>query len=364
MKKKLLVSLAFLMSLALAACGGQSNPPVNLTTTTAPTLPALQALPIPPRSGQGQIAFTSFDPSNQHKTYILNTDSGGPTNLTDDLADDLNPVWSPDGNKIVFVSDRNSFNGIYLMSANGSIASLNNNQSKGDNNDPVWSPDGTKIAFDSDRLTPPNSIAPASDIYVMNADGSNETHLTQGWSPIWSPSGKQIAFSKFSNIYVMASDGSGVTLLRKSYTQSDGNSQVAWSPDGNKIAFTYSEPNNGPWEIYIMNADGSNQTRLTNTKWDSSPAWSPDGKQLAFESKRDDNFQIYIMNADGSEQTRLTNDTNSNVSPAWSPNGKKIAFYSVFQNSVCLISADGGNATCINLGSIQIDLNFLFAWRP
>ncbi|MEE8575969.1 MAG: DPP IV N-terminal domain-containing protein, partial [candidate division Zixibacteria bacterium] len=76
----------------------------------------------------------------------------------------------------------------------------------------------------------------------------------------------------------------------------------------------------GNYEIYVMNADGTEQTRLTNnTSSDGSPSWSPDGGKIAFASRRDGNWEIYVMNADGTEQTRLTNNNSSDGGPSWSP---------------------------------------------
>ncbi len=83
-------------------------------------------------------------------------------------------------------------------------------------------------------------------------------------------------------------------------------------------------------EIYVMNVDGSGQTRLTNNSAiDARPAWSPDGKRISFQSTRDGNVEIYVMNADGSGQTRLTNNSAIDARPAWSPDGKHIAFQSL-----------------------------------
>lgn len=92
-----------------------------------------------------------------------------------------------------------------------------------------------------------------------------------------------------------------------------------------KIAFA--SDRDGNFEVYLMDADGGGQQRLTeNPAEDYSPAWSPDGKRLAFVSTRDGNAEVYVMNADGTGQTRLTNNTASDLRPAWSPDGTRIAF--------------------------------------
>jgi len=103
---------------------------------------------------------------------------------------------------------------------------------------------------------------------------------------------------------------------------------MPWTkPPRGKIAFMSDRDGNA--EIYVMNADGSNQVRLTNnSSADTDPAWSPDSKKIAFTSDRDGNDEIYVMNANGTVLTRLTHDPGTDKEPSWSPDGSKIAFTS------------------------------------
>ena len=138
---------------------------------------------------------------------------------------------------------------------------------------------------------------------------------------------KRIAFSSNRHgnleIYVMDPDGTHQTRLTRHQAEDDN---PAWSPDGSKITFV--SDRDGNREIYTMDADGSNLTNLTNHPAnDFGFCWSPDNRTIVFVSTRDGHAEIYSMHADGSQPTRLTHSMNS-FAPSYSYDGRKIAFMS------------------------------------
>jgi TolB protein len=234
------------------------------------------------------------------------------------------------------------------------------------------SPDGKKIIFDSDRLTAGtlcNGVRSynVDDLFSMNGDGAELTHLTRGSSVTWSPDSKNIAFHASASYY--ASDGlvtgcpirtdpgsatsdsdifvvnvddllAGVVQPTNITNSPDWiDDDPDWSPDGQKIVFTRHPVTDNPRlsnqaELYLINPDGSDLQRLTfNQEEERAPAWAPDGTRIVFmcrigaEVNPMADFEICVMNADGTGLTQLTDNSVFDGTPTFSPDGRHILFH-------------------------------------
>jgi Tol biopolymer transport system component len=167
---------------------------------------------------------------------------------------------------------------------------------------PAWSRDGSQIAFTSF----PGFQAVLT---IMNADGTGRFPIASfsgAANPDWSPDNWTLVFEHVHSIWTF----NRLTQTGLRLTNTTVDSQPRYSPNGSKIVFQSTR--DGQSEIYVMNSDGTGQTRLTNNPaWDSAPAWSPDGTKILFTSLRDGPMSpaLYLMNADGSGQTRVTDGT-------------------------------------------------------
>jgi TolB protein len=264
------------------------------------------------------ILFTREEGGNR-EIYSMDPAGGGQRNLTNNAAEDSAATWSPDGRLIAFHTDRDRQFEIYVMDANGTNLRRLTFDPAFDKN-PAWSPDGKQLVFESARDG-------NSDLYVMDSEGGNVRRLTTDpaadYDPAWSPDGTRIAFASRrrggnNDIWVMNADGSNQTSLDE-----DPHIEYnpAWSPDSKTIAF-HSDRLGGSSQIWFMNADGTSPHRLTQTSqgtgaFDYNPVWAPDGETLAFQSNLRGNYDIYIINVDGSDLTRLTDSPFDDLVPDW-----------------------------------------------
>ncbi len=276
------------------------------------------ALPAFP-GANGKIVFVSHRDGNS-EIYVMSDGGLDQTRLTNDLAIDEQPAWSPDGTRIAWArTDRSNFQGIWVMNADGSNQTMVTSGASGADANPAWSPDGTKIVFASIR----DNIN--GDIYVMDANGQNQTRLTTSGSnlePAWSPDGTKIVFNHSGvsdqDVWVMNANGTGQTNLSNDPGHFDG--EPVWSPDGTKIAFV--SRRSGPDQIFVMNADGSNPVNVSNdlNVDDDDPAWSPDGTRFAFTSDRGGGqTDIWAMTSGGASPAALTTALQPDADPDWQP---------------------------------------------
>jgi len=214
-----------------------------------------------------------------------------------------------------------------------------------------WSPDSKRLAFASVQ----SLVGDDLEIYVMNADGTGLTQLTNNavddFSPSWSPDGKRLVFKSTGDqngLFLMNADGTSQTAIPNT-TSLD--SFPDWSPTGQQIVYVNDLGKQGTG-LAVINADGTGYKKLTSTV-DMYPAWSPDGKHIAFQSNRDSDLEIYVMSADGTGQTRLTTAISDDIYPTWSPDSNWILFSSRRDDrtnlKLYIMKADGTQQTNLNL---------------
>lgn len=251
-----------------------------------------------------QVVFQS-NRTGSNQIFIMNMDAGKPRQLGDFPLGAETPVFSPDGQRIVFdvyVGDNN--NDVFTINSDGSnLKQLTD--SPGYDGHPHWSADGRRIVFNSDRTTPDPNAGWSDrwhEIFSMNADGSDiqqHTHCEAVCTfGSLSPDGKKVLYRK-----VIEAPG------------------LNW-------ALGSIEKNS---EIFIADLDGGNETNISkNAAFDGWPVFSPDGKHVTFASNRNGpalTGQVWLMNTDGSGLQQLSEGPWSHAQPAWGFDGKHIYAY-------------------------------------
>lgn len=324
------------LSLVLAACTTASAqaPQLDLTVEVEKATPTPGPSPTPSPepvrtmspekavelADLGWIAFTASE-GGRRDVWLIRPDGTGEYNLTGDLVNTFAeaPVWSPDGSLIAFdgVPGSDVSRDIYIVNVGGTPRQRQVTTLPGFDCYPSFSPDGELIVYMSERDK-------NRDLYIMDLEGNDVRQLTSAsaydYEPNWSPDGKKIVFSSRrdgnSEIYVMDADGRNVVRLTD---EPKLDWRAVWSPDGEWIAFE--SWRSGKSDVYLMRPDGSELTRLTNSlAEDGNPTFSPDGRYLVFHSQRTGNYQLFIMElADPDNQWHLETGSVRALLPMWSP---------------------------------------------
>ena len=306
-------------------------------------------------SASNPIVFTSNIDGNQ-EIFSLDPDKAELVNLTKSSHNEYAPALSPDGSRLAFLSGDEEHNVLQVITLNGEKANRTAvSQIDGGHRDHRWAPSGERLAYlvqnggdptthvagyDGSKTMDLTMIVahevggwsydgssvvftvrggPGQGIYIRNPDGVNEVRLTdqKDYKPVWSPNSHKIAFISERDgnpeIYVMNSDATELTRITESGSPEY---DISWSPDGRKLAFV-SDRDGNP-EIYVVDVRGGEVNRLTrNSVRDDQPVWSRNGKSIAFVSYQDGDGEIVMMDADGQNQQRLTNNGYDDYAPTW-----------------------------------------------
>ena len=262
-----------------------------------------------------KIAFSSNRKGNW-EIYIMNPDGSRQERLTRNSAGDYSPVWSPTGEQILFTSDRDGNRDLYIMDADGSRVRRVFGKSAG-RSEPTWAPDGDRIAFHAET--------PQWSIQTATIHGGNVKQVAfaewRGGNPSWSADGKEIAFvgnvgGTRRILIVKLGSGNVRTFLpkEKSWMYSP-----AWSPEGDKLAFTWYKWDIGDKSaIFMANRDGSRLKQVSKPALGAySPAWSPEGDKIVYtEEPVEGDRQIVVIDVKTGRKKQLTR-RGLNITPSW-----------------------------------------------
>lgn len=253
--------------------------------------------------------------SGNKEIYVVDFDGNGLTRVTRNGSINLQPAWSPGGDKIAFTSYVAGNPDVYIADlVKGRITRLS--ARPGLNTGPSWHPGKALLALTL-------SVAGDSEIFTVDAtSGARVQRLTTSpgidVSPAISPDGSRVAFvserSGGAQIYVMGIDGGGA---RRVTFQGSHNTDPDWSPDGRSLAFV---SRRGVFDVFTVRADGTGIKAITQAAGDNEdPTWSPDGNFLAFSSTRSGSAQIWISTENGAHQAQVTQGKGGLTNPDWSP---------------------------------------------
>lgn len=260
-----------------------------------------------------KIAFSLIDNEQNSEIYLMNPDGTEQVRLTHNRAFDVSSAWSPTGEQILFVSDRDGTRDLYLMDADGKNVKRVFGRSE-DRRHPTWSPNGKRIAYTRREQG-------KRFIYIAPIDGKKEERVAIGTLPAWSPYGTEIAFVtgalERKQISLLNVSTHKQKVLFPKPAKPSWLTSPAWSPSGDKIAFAwFHKVPLGQFAdtetIYIINRDGTELQQVIDDDIgrESSPVWSPRGDELLYTQYiKGKQKQIFKVRLDGGEPVQLTDPT-------------------------------------------------------
>ena len=333
LKLPLILAVAYLLAVALAACGGFG--------------------------GSGRLVVYVSETNGNPDVYTIDVESGENERVVAGSDPEFAPARSPDGNRIAYVVSSGGNRDVVVVWPFGGeepnlVLSPHGDNAKGNEGSPRWNSDGDQMAYVSESDG-------QSDVFVARFGEDDQeqfltTRITSSESREmlgdWSPDGQWLVFSREGGEEVQGlwlRNPDGVNLLRLTEGM---DSDPVWSPDGDAIAFVRDDFGN--YDIYLLKPEEDEDWRgeVIEERWlksdqeEHSPAWAPDGDTLAFVTTRDGNAEIYTANANDDEPPqRLTINDSADTEPVWSPDGDMIAFVSDLfgETEIMVMDSDGTN---------------------
>lgn len=320
-----------------------------------PALLALAALALLPTACSTPVAWGGGSAG----IYVVGADGSGLTRLTDAPA---RPAWSPAGDRLAFVDE----DGVWVIGADGSGRAR---VAEADRPGPtVWSPDGGRLAFvdpgaQALRIVAVDGSGEVARPLLEEAPGNDLVAIAVDAPPVWSPDGARVAYVSWDGngdeVYTVAAAGEAADLIQISDIPAGsspirrddprgqriavGNAAApSWAPDGERLAFArFPEARGSTGGLYLVDADGTGQDRLTRVEPLAGAHWSGDGRKLLFGARREGQEDVYVINLRGFGLLANLTRTHPGQSrdPVWSPDGRQIAFAS--DGDLWLMSADG-----------------------